>query len=430
MPQEKVRKSAAYGAYRKYFRSKIIVFMLAAVMFHVLILFCEAVYCLYMSQKLGRGEAPGHTPLLLELMRKTGGMFETQKSIETKSVFRRLTSILSKLIDFLVVLAFFSHPIRDAIMGEMKKHRSFIRINCSHIKEHEVNFLVLAIFVLSTKTIVLEWLLLRRSKVSDLLLNLAVNIFRCTIVAPLLIWLFSSVYNKTNWGLVVSAYAAAVTLIILVNCTEILPEPSEDYEVIPHEAFHPKVQSEIQRLGLRDRIFWDQTEEAENAALVKTGASRYIVVMGNLLKYGKQEFLSFITHEIGHADDQSTEKKLLATILSMGLTCAGLLLVLHFIGEKYTEKGVSRSLVLSFVILGNIYIMSSIINMFHNNLGILSEVNADLYAKHLGLGEALARGLFKLTADNNVPLFHFPIYTHYAQDHPSIATRIAYLTRG
>lgn len=419
----------SYNIYTKYFKSKIIVFMLAAVAFYTSIFLWEIGYMLYVRSKMDRKEVPGDNTVLLDLLKKSENVFQQQKLIGTRSISRKIFAIFSRIADLIVILSFFSHGIREKIKRKLKKYRLLIKINCSHIKEVDVNLLVCTFFVLGCKSLLIEWSVSSNATALDLAVGFFALLFRSLVVVPFLIWMFSSVYNKTKWGLILSSYIAIVFLIFLANCTSILPEFDEEFEVVPHTLFKKSVQKEILRLNLKDRIFWDKSDQPENAALAKTGASRYIIIMGNLLKYGKKEFISFIVHEMGHADDHSTEKKLLVTVFGLGATCGGMILLLHVITPKYERRGTAKFSVLVFVMLANMYIFSNIINMFYNNLGILSEVNADIYAKSLGYGRSLGRGLYKITVDNDSPLFHSFLFTHYMQDHPSIDTRISYLNK-
>ncbi|KAI5184964.1 STE24 endopeptidase [Nematocida homosporus] len=404
-------------------------FMVTAIIFHISIFLFEIGYLQYTRRVLGRQELPETNPALERLIGKDQSVYKKQRDIANRGTWRRVCSILSTLIDFTVIVAFFSHRMREAIMKRLRGYRSLVRINCSHIREPDVNFLVGAFFILGTKATVLEWAFNKNDGVLDLIVRLGIQIFRCTVIAPILIWMFSSVYSKTKWGLVLSSYVAIVILILIVNCTSLVPDLTDDLEVVPPGVFGERVEGEIDRLGLRNKVFWDKSDQLENAALVKTGAARHVMIMGNLLKYGKEEFIAFVAHEIGHAVDYSTEKKLVATVFGLGLTCGGMLSTLHFISPKYEARGVSRFSVLAFAMLANIYIVSSMVNMFYNNLGILSEINADLYAKGLGYGRHLAKGLYALTVANNAPLFHSAPFTHYIQDHPTVSSRIGYLEK-
>ncbi|KAI5170782.1 STE24 endopeptidase [Nematocida sp. LUAm3] len=426
--KETQNKSISYKLYRKYFGSKVVVFLLTASMFHIIIFLMEIGYLVNLGRKLTHNLVPdSENEAMQTLMDEQEGSFSTQAKIARNSILRRSFGILSKTIDFLVVFAFFSHPLREQIMKHTKKYKPIVRINCSHMKEEDMNYLILAFLILGGKTLLFEWIFSKARNITDLLISLCVHAFRCIIIAPFLIWLFSSVYKKAKLGLILSAYIAIVVLIVIVNCTDLLPDPTDEYEVVPSSTFGPKLQEEIIRLNLENKIYWDKNKTMDNAALVKTGASKHIVIMGNLLKYGKEEFISFVAHEIGHAVDHSTEKKLFVTVMGLGITCGIMIFLLHFLTPKYTARGVSKFSVLAFIMIANIYIASSLVNMFYNNLGILSEVNADMYAKSLGYSKPLANGLFHLSYQNNAPMFHSLLFTHYIHDHPTISSRISYL---
>jgi len=415
--------------YRKYFRSKIVSLMLATVLFHVGVLTCEICYLRFAQHRLGRENIPGENKPLLEMMRNDNGVFRKQKMLASRSIKLKMVGICSKIFDFFVVMSFFSHRIRNKVMENIRTKKNVIRINCSHIREADINFMILVFFLIGLKNIVLAWAFSSILRPSDLMLNFLILVFRCFVIAPVMIWLFSSVYNKARWGLVLCAYVAVVVLMYLANFTDIAVDNHDSYEIIPHKVFGKRLGDEIVRLNLKNKIFWDRSANFENAALVKTGASRYIVVVGDLIKYGEKEFLGFIAHEVGHADDLSTEKKLFYSIFTIGITCAGILSTVYFLTPKYTSRGVSRFSVLAFVVLANTYIFSLITDMFQNNIGIHVEVNADIYAKTLGFGTALGVGLYKLSAGSKTMMFHSPIYTHYLEDHPSIASRVGYLIK-
>ncbi|KAI5189215.1 STE24 endopeptidase [Nematocida minor] len=429
--KESIQNSHSYKAYRMYFSSRLVVLMLTIFLFHVVIVSCEALFMIYCEHSLKNQKIPEINPSLekLFLASDTAKVFESQAKIAGKWAIKRAASILIKSFDFIVIIAFFSHGIRNWLMPAARSFKGIIKINSSHMSVADNTYLCLSLLALGMKSVVAEWIIVSKQDYVDLLLNTFIQLCRCLLVAPILVWLFSSVYNKTKYGLILAAYMSIIILILISNCTSILPDSVEGMDIIPAKELGPELYTELVRLKLENKIYWDQEAKGENAALVKTGASKYILVMGDLLKYGKKEFISFIAHEVGHADDQSTEKKLLASILGLGLTCGCMLGVLHVIVPKYERRGVSPFSVVVFLLMANMYIFSGLTNMFYNNLYILSEVNADIYAKKLGFGSSLANGLYRLMIDNSASLFHSTIYTYYAQDHPAVSSRVAYLNK-
>ncbi|KAH9387362.1 STE24 endopeptidase [Nematocida major] len=427
---ESVKSSRSYKAYRLYFNSRLIVFMLSIFVFHVLIVFCEVAYMLYCRSALLRQKLPRMDAYLIKLVNSTKNVdvFRTQAKVAKNWASRRGWGIVSQTFDLIVIVSFFSHDIRTKIMQYTRRFKGIVRINSSHMSVEDSNFLCLALLAMGVKSVLSGWVATSKQDSIDLLLNVFIQMIRCLILCPVIVWLFSSVYNKVKYGLLFAAYVSITVLILVSNCTSLIPESLDTLDTIPAKELGSVLYEELVRLNLQDRIFWIQDAPSENAALVKTGSSRYIIVMGNLIKFGVKEFVSFIAHEVGHADDHSTEKKLLASIVGMGITCGVLVGILHVITPKYARRGVSKFSVLAFLILANMYVFSNVTNMFHNNLCILSEVNADLYAKRLGFGKSLATGLYKLIVENRAPLFHSTIYSYYAQDHPTVSSRIAYLT--
>ncbi|KAI5130092.1 STE24 endopeptidase [Nematocida parisii] len=428
---ERIKNTHTYKAYKLYFNSRLIVFMLSLFLFHIIIMLCEIFYLMYCQMALKKRELPENNPYLMDLILSTKviNVFKTQGKLAGKWALRRAQSTFSKLIEFMIIISFFSHGIRVNLMRYTRKFKGIVQINSSHMSVQDNNFICLAFLALGMKSVLGSWIVKSSRNSVDLCMATLIEIIRCLIICPILMWLFSSVYNKTKSGLIFAGYVSIVILIFITNCTSIIPDGLEGFEKIPAKELGPGLYNELVRLKLDDRIFWDQETPSENAALVKTGASKYILVMGNLLKYGKNEFISFIAHEVGHADDYSTEKKLLASVIGLGLSCGIMIGILHIISPKYENRGVSKFSVVVFLLLANMYIFSGLTNMFYNNLYILSEVNADLYAKKLGFGRTLANGLYQLVVDNTGLLFHSTIYTYYAQDHPVIATRISYLSK-
>lgn len=426
---EERKSSQLFNRYKYYFNSRLIIFMLAILIFHILIIFYEIIYMFYTKYLLLSNRLPENNSYLLYLIDNNTKIFISQSKYVKKWIKKTIFLLISKLIDISVVFSFFSHPIREYLMKYSIRFKGIVRINNSHISIDDNNYLSISLLIISIKTVLIQWIISFKQDYLELFTNLFIQLVKYLLVCPIIIWLFSSVYNKTKYILIFSAYISITLLILISNCTGIIPDNLEGLERIPARDLGEKLFQELVRLKLEDRIFWDQSADTENAALVKTGSSRYIIVMGNMLKYGEKELISFLAHEIGHADDFSTEKKLLATIIGLGISCGSMVLILHLISDKYESKGVSRFSVVVFLLMSYIYVFSCLFNTFYNNLYILSEVNADLYAKRLGFGKDLAAGLYKLIVGNNSLLFHSAIYTHYAQDHPTVATRVGYLMK-
>lgn len=422
------RRNASSILYNRYFRSRLVSLFLALAFFHIGILMLEALNSVWAHYKLASGEKPSKDSALYGIISDRKEFKRIQEKGAILSVKKSSLGIIDKMIDVFLVVMFFSHSLRKRAMRGIRRYKSFVRVNCSHIKEADVNLIVFVLFVLGLKSIVLEFVQ-KKKVVIDLIVPTMALVFRCVLVAPLIIWIFSSVYYKTRWFLVAAGYLSVLILMFIVNCTAILGDVEPGVVNVPYTAFPKTIRAEIERLHLKDRIFWHQDAKGTtpNAALVKAGSSRYVLILGNLVKYGEKEFYSFVAHEIGHADDLSTEKKMAATTISMGLSCGIILGLAKVLTPKYHAMGVSKFTTLFFIFMAHQYIMNSALKMFLNNLGILSEIKADLYAKRLGFGKDLAWGLFKLSVSTKSYIFPSSLYTHYAQDHPAISTRIEYL---
>jgi Zn-dependent protease with chaperone function len=422
------RGNVLLRSYYTYFKQRIVTLLMVIVLVHLSVLFYEAFNSVYnhytMEEKVRR------SPGIVKHTEDIGKLVSLQASGSILFSRKRLVDVFDKLIDLVVVVCFFSHGIRRAIMRRLREYKTFVRVNCTHIKEPDVNFMICAIFVMGVKALILEFLAKSKS-ISELVVPGVALVFRCLFLSPILIWMFSSVYNKTRWLLIASGYISVLVLIFLVNFTGVFGDVEPGYVQIPSEVFSDKLRSEIERLRLTERIFWSGSEDSElpNAALVKAGASRYVVVVGNLISFGKEQFESFIAHEIGHADDLSTEKKMAGIFCSLGISATLILTFTKALTPKYHSRGVSRFTTLFFIFMAHQYIISNLLRMFSNNLSILAEVNADLYAKSLGYGSALSSGLLALAAKTKSYIFPSFLYTHYAQDHPSISTRVEYLSK-
>lgn len=429
-PTHKIERDSV-SFYRKYLKSRIIIFMVSLIIFHMVILGAESIFMFYAGYRLNQNRIPEENIPLSKIMsgsRKRQEIFQSQSKISVRLGVRRIGGIFSKFLDLLIIGSFFSDGVRDRLMVYVKKFKGIIRINSSHLSDYDNSYICITFLLLGLKSVISGWISSRRD-FTDLSVSIFIQVFKSFIILPIVIWLFSSIYNKTRFSLIISAYVSLIILILITNCTSLISDGVENLEQIPTRELGDVLYNELVRMKLDDRIFWDKNSKGENAALVKTGSTRYIIIIGNLLKYGKDEFISFIAHEVGHADDFSTEKKLFGSVLGLAVTCAGIVWLIRSLCPRFREKGVSDFSVVVFLLLGNIYIFSGLFNMFYNNLYILSEINADMYAKKLGFGKTLGDGLYKLMVDNGAPLFHSTVYTYYAQDHPTVASRVEYLNK-
>ncbi|KAJ1608181.1 hypothetical protein OJ253_2026 [Cryptosporidium canis] len=164
--------------------------------------------------------------------------------------------------------------------------------------------------------------------------------------------------------------------------------------------------------------------------------SKSIILFDTILDFPQDEIVAIIGHEIGHWKNWDNYKLLFfsfiqtfATLFIFHLTFSWDELYLAF-GFSLSPESGGRNLILSLLVFS--YVMSpfgSIVGILHSIMSQRCEYMADEYSFNLGLGNSLARSLFRLSKKSSSCMIFDPIYSFIHLSHPTVSDRIVNLKK-
>ncbi|KAF9764049.1 hypothetical protein NGRA_0865 [Nosema granulosis] len=194
---------------------------------------------------------------------------------------------------------------------------------------------------------------------------------------------------------------------------------SLEYDSVPLE-----VQDLIKRHNLNVEFYYGTYEE-EFFTFVK--GSINIIVLGPKDNYfDKNEIKGVMLHEIYHIIDSTVLKKKILKILSASFYFAlKMYLIYRLKRTSTTSKQYIRYSIYCFNLFITVFYMLSLIE--HYILQGNEEI-CDLFSKRLNGGKGLASWLLKYNLSDNVPLYHTYLFNLTYYQHPSVHTRLDYLS--
>ncbi len=167
-----------------------------------------------------------------------------------------------------------------------------------------------------------------------------------------------------------------------------------------------------------------------NAYFTGLGAKRRIVLYDTLLKsLEDNEILAVLAHEIGHYKKKHTQKSLITSIITTGVT---LFILSLFLDNPVLSQALgSDTPSFHLGLIGFSFLFAPItglIGLIINSISRKNEFKADAYVKRFNLQEALISGLKKNATKSLTNLNPHPWYVFWYYSHPTLLERIKNLT--
>lgn len=154
-----------------------------------------------------------------------------------------------------------------------------------------------------------------------------------------------------------------------------------------------------------------------NAFFSGFGKVRDVVLFDTLLdKLSKEEVLSVLAHELGHAQHKDVQKMMVRNIFVMGLYCFLFAGIYEFYGQSF-----AYSLLLFSILSQPINIL---IGIYFNYLSRKAEYRADAFSSKVYDGGHMICALKVLARENFSNLSPHPLYVSLHYSHPTISQRI------
>jgi STE24 endopeptidase len=154
-----------------------------------------------------------------------------------------------------------------------------------------------------------------------------------------------------------------------------------------------------------------------NAFFSGFGKVKDVVLFDTLLdKLSKEEVLSVLAHELGHAQHKDVQKMMVRNIFVMGLYCFLFAGIYEFYGQSF-----AYSLLLFSILSQPINIL---IGVYFNYLSRKAEYRADAFSSKVYDGGHMICALKVLARENFSNLNPHPLYVSLHYSHPTIGQRI------
>ncbi|ORD94650.1 hypothetical protein ECANGB1_313 [Enterospora canceri] len=248
-----------------------------------------------------------------------------------------------------------------------------------------------------------------------------------TIVLPFIMALFYNLFRIFGSKLIIAFY-----LTFYIKATaEFFTQEDVDlltFKKVEISQYSKAVQEYLTERSLQDRVYHEREKsDSINAALVGWGAYEHIEIYGDHKEFSNEEFESVLMHEIGHSQDYSLYKKVLALYVIKAIEFAVVWWLWNSAAEFYSNETLTKTgaffvLVIIYEMYLNRYLM-----VLHKLTSQNAEINADLIAKKHGFAENLGKVLFKITVKSKEPIHYTFWYNALKSFHPSILRRVEYL---
>ncbi|KAG5859760.1 peptidase M48 domain-containing protein [Encephalitozoon hellem] len=291
----------------------------------------------------------------------------------------------------------------------------------------EIVFLTIVVSMLSLNAFT-EYVVCSIYKNPSLEIILVWCFFGALFVIPICIFIFIKLLRIFGANFVVSCYLSY----FIMEVSDILSISNVDLTKM--EKVAPNVFSEnIQRLmsdrGLSDSIYREKRPGKNvNAALIGIGNSERIEIYGKIENMDDDQLESILIHEVGHSYDRSLVKKISVFFLLLCLEILFLVVLYDNIAKEFVWGNVSKEG--SFIVLICLYFASvrPWLFMLYNLTSQSAEMYADLLTKRYNYNKTLAGTLYKISVDSLDFLAPSWLYNSLNSLHPSIMSRIEYLS--
>lgn len=163
-----------------------------------------------------------------------------------------------------------------------------------------------------------------------------------------------------------------------------------------------------------------------NAYFSGMGRKKRIVLYDTLIKeLSTDEIVAVLMHEIGHYRNKHIVTSMILSVLQAGIM---LFILSLFISQPVLSQalGVNEaSFHIGLIAFGILYSpISVMIGLLMNTVSRKNEYQADAFAAHYGMGDALIHALKKLSVNNLSNLTPHPLYVFFYYSHPTLLQRI------
>lgn len=347
----------------------------------------------------------------------------------THNKLKNVTSdLLKNFIFILLALCFLNPIINDKMMKVCNNNISLVRQDFRGLKKYEINFIALLVFSYLLTLLFISLIRAKEIDFSRLITYLSIFTLAHFLLLPLIIFSLFMIITKFGKKIIIACYLAYAIKIL----PELLMEDKVDNKkmvLMKIDEFPEEIQSILKQYDLEERVYKERKPgEDMNAALIGYGSKKRMEVYGDINSYSKDQLYSILLHEIGHVAEHSLFRKSVVYFLVLFIEMMIILLIHDKLAYKYRDNIVS--FFTAFVVLVFIYRITLRQWLVSANkiVSQMSEINSDMFTKKYHYNASLAKTLYDIGVDAEDYLMPTRFYNALRSTHPSIYSRVEYLT--
>lgn len=356
-------------------------------------------------------------------------MFLESQLSATHYKLRNVTSDLIKNILFILIALCFLNPMfNEKVINLCENNITLVKQNFRSLKRKEINFISIMLFSYLSTVLMVSLIKSKNVEFQMFFSYLCLFILAYFLLIPLLIFLLFIVISKFGKKFIIACYIAYSIKIL----PELLMEDKIDHSKMIKmkiEEFPDEIQDVLRKYDLQESVYKERKPGRDmNAALIGYGIKKRMEIYGDLDTYSKDQLFSIFLHEIGHVDEHSLLRKSIVYFIVLLIELLIILLIYEKVAHKYTTNTIS--FFTSFVMLVFIYriVLRQWLISANKIVSQLSEINSDLFTKKFHYNDSLALTLYEIGVDAEDYLIPTRMYNSLRSTHPSIFSRVEYLS--
>ncbi len=258
----------------------------------------------------------------------------------------------------------------------------------------------------------------------------------CLFAAVFSLFLLFIEWSPRLWWLWGFLLLSAVQLVMAILYPVLLAPLFNKFEPVRDDELAAKIRAEMEKSGIRVKKILQMNagirSRHTNAYFTGIGKTKQIVLFDTLIEaHTHEEILAVLAHEAGHFRKKHVPKQL---VLFAGFSLAAFYATWLFIKWPLLFSTFGFSTMPPYVGLFLAWVFWSKAGFFLQPLYMAIsrrfERQADMFATGmLGSGEAMAKALKRIAADNLSNLNPHPLYVRFHYSHPPVVQRVAALER-
>lgn len=316
---------------------------------------------------------------------------------------------------------------RSYIINICKAKMNILKTKSLNCKRVEINFLVIFVILCICTAYGNAIVKLFGSQFNNIVFEILFYLCLFGAILPFFLILICNLFKIFGSKLIIAYY---ITFYIKATAEFFTQDDInlDEFERVNIKNYSRTIRDYLKERSLENKIFQEKHKsDSINAALVGWGKYEHIEIYGKHNHFTDDEFEAILMHELGHSQDYSLHKKIIALYIIKGIEFCLIMWLWNSVTDKYVDSNISKIPTFLFLLIVYEMYLNRYLMIIHKLTSQKAEINADLIAKRHGFGVNLAKVLFKITIQSNEPIQYTILYNSLKSFHPTILQRIEYL---